>query len=72
MADEEQDDISADDWAAALAEQQAATDVPKAMPAAAVPAAGMFQELKADALTGGAEGDSAEEILQNALKAAKG
>ena len=52
MADEEQDDISADDWAAALAEQQAATDVPKAMPAAAVPAAGMFQELKADALTG--------------------
>jgi len=51
MADEEQDDISADDWAAALAEQQAATDAPKPMPAA-VPAAGMFQELKADALTG--------------------
>jgi flagellar motor switch protein FliN/FliY len=49
MADEEQDDISADDWAAALAEQQAATEVPKP---AAVAATGMFQELKADALTG--------------------
>ena len=49
MADEEQDDISADDWAAALAEQQAATEAPKPV---AVPAAGMFQELKADALAG--------------------
>ncbi len=31
-----------------------------------------FSLQEADALTGGAEGDSAEEILQNALKAAKG
>jgi flagellar motor switch protein FliN/FliY len=49
MADEEQDDISADDWAAALAEQQAATEAPKP---AAVAATGMFQELKADTLAG--------------------
>ena len=49
MADEEQDDVSADDWAAALAEQQAATEAPQR---AVAPPAGMFQELKADALAG--------------------
>jgi flagellar motor switch protein FliN/FliY len=49
MAEGDQGDVSADDWAAALAEQQAAAEAPKP---AAVPAAGMFQELKADTLAG--------------------
>ncbi len=53
MADEDKDDISADDWAAALAEQQATAPEP-AMPAEApaVRSSGVFQELKADALAG--------------------
>jgi len=53
MADEDKDDISADDWAAALAEQQATT--PEPAPVAEAPAvrsSGVFQELKADALAG--------------------
>lgn len=53
MADEDKDDISADDWAAALAEQQATTPEPAAAAEApAVRSSGVFQELKADALAG--------------------
>jgi len=53
MADEDKDDISADDWAAALAEQQATTPEPAALAEApAVRSSGVFQELKADALAG--------------------
>lgn len=53
MADEDKDDISADDWAAALAEQQATTPEPAAAAEPpAVRSAGVFQELKADALAG--------------------
>jgi flagellar motor switch protein FliN/FliY len=52
MADEDKDDISADDWAAALAEQQATTPEPAAAEAPAVRSSGVFQELKADALAG--------------------
>lgn len=53
MADEDKDDISADDWAAALAEQQATTPEPAALAdAPAVRSASVFQELKADALAG--------------------
>ncbi len=56
MADEEQDDISADDWAAALAEQQATA--PEAAVAEAEPvvkpAGSVFQELKPEALGGAA------------------
>jgi len=50
MADSSTDGVSADDWAAALAEQ--------APPAGggAVQPANVFQELKADALGGGAPG----------------
>ncbi|MFO1319748.1 MAG: flagellar motor switch protein FliN [Burkholderiales bacterium] len=51
MVDEEQDDISADDWAAAMAEQTSATAEPAA-DAAAVRPADVFQELKPDALAG--------------------
>jgi flagellar motor switch protein FliN len=53
MADEDKDDISADDWAAALAEQQATAPEPAALAdAPAVRSSGVFQELKADALAG--------------------
>jgi flagellar motor switch protein FliN/FliY len=53
MADEDKDDISADDWAAALAEQQATAPEPAAFAdAPAVRSSGVFQELKADALAG--------------------
>jgi flagellar motor switch protein FliN len=53
MADEDKDDISADDWAAALAEQQATTPEPAASAdAPAVRSTGVFQELKADTLAG--------------------
>ncbi len=53
MADEDKDDISADDWAAALAEQQATAPEPAALAEApAVRSSGVFQELKADALAG--------------------
>jgi flagellar motor switch protein FliN/FliY len=51
MADEDKDDISADDWAAALAEQQATVPEP-AVETPAVRSAGVFQELKPDALAG--------------------
>lgn len=53
MAEEEQDDISADDWAAAMAEQQAAG--PEKSPAtdeAVARAANVFQELRPDPLAG--------------------
>jgi flagellar motor switch protein FliN/FliY len=44
---------AADDWAAALAEQQATTPEPAALAEApAVRSSGVFQELKADALAG--------------------
>lgn len=55
MADEEQDDISADDWAAALAEQQASggdSGATAAVEPAASKAASVFEELKPEALTG--------------------
>lgn len=53
MADEDKDDISADDWAAALAEQQTTAPEPAALAEApAVRSSGVFQELKADALAG--------------------
>jgi flagellar motor switch protein FliN len=53
MADEDKDDISADDWAAALAEQQTTAPEPAPAPEApAVRSTGVFQELKADALAG--------------------
>jgi flagellar motor switch protein FliN/FliY len=54
VADEDNDDISADDWAAALAEQQAVTPDPVASvpDMAGVKPGGVFQELKPDALAG--------------------
>ena len=50
MADEEQDDISADDWAAALAEQQSSAPEPAAEAASPARTGGVFQELKPEAL----------------------
>lgn len=50
MVDEEQDDISADDWAAAMAEQASASDAGGGD--AAVRSTDVFQELKPDALAG--------------------
>lgn len=47
MAEDGKDDVSADDWAAALAEQQS-TDPP-----AVKPASGVFPELRAEAGPGG-------------------
>ncbi len=61
MVDEEQDDISADDWAAALAEQQTST-AEAAEPAPVVKPAGVFQELKPDTL-GGAMPNKIEMIM---------
>jgi flagellar motor switch protein FliN/FliY len=51
MADDSADGVSADDWAAALAEQ-----APAAGGSGAVQPANVFQELKPDALGGGAPG----------------
>lgn len=48
MAEGAKDDLSADDWAAAMAEQQAATEAP-----AVKPASGVFPELRAEASSGG-------------------
>jgi flagellar motor switch protein FliN/FliY len=50
MADDSNEGISADDWAAALAEQAPAAAAPAVQPAR------VFQELKADALGGAAPG----------------
>jgi flagellar motor switch protein FliN/FliY len=55
MAEGANDDLSADDWAAALAEQQAGDSSP------VKPAAGVFQELRPDA--GPAAGGRLEMIL---------
>jgi flagellar motor switch protein FliN/FliY len=50
MAEDAKDDISADDWAAAMAEQQA-TGAP-----AVKPASGVFEELRPDAAAPGGGG----------------
>ena len=56
MAEDTQEGISADDWAAAMAEQESAP------PAAVRPAAGMFEELRPEA-TAPAGGGRLEMIL---------
>ncbi len=50
MAEDAKDDISADDWAAAMAEQQAA------VAPAVKPASGVFEELRADSAGAGGGG----------------
>ncbi|MGC0154461.1 flagellar motor switch protein FliN [Chromobacterium vaccinii] len=61
MSEEEQqagaagaeEEVSMDDWAAAMAEQEVADDQPAAAESEPVPAQGLFQEIGAGVITGG-------------------